>query len=215
MATARELHAEVTLPDGSAMVIGGVGGNGRALASTELYDPVANAVSTLAAALAEPSDAVVIDGNLVIVESAAHRLTVLPLSHRYLDVEAQEYATKRATTDIAPGKFALRIAFTPPTGQHFDNSFGPATKLSVGATPPELLLDGAGESTELTRVLVINDATNGVLHVTVSAATCDDDVEHAACHLHQQDWGIPVRVAVDGADHLDLMLRGMAERTMT
>jgi hypothetical protein len=151
----------------------------------------------------------------VIVESAAHRLTALPLSQKYLDVEAQEYATTRATTDIAPGKFALRIAFTPPTGQHFDNSFGPATKLSVSATPPELLLDGAGESTELTRALVINDVTNGVLHVTVSAATCDDDVEHAACHLHQQDWGIPVRVAVDGADHLDLMLRGMAERTTT
>jgi hypothetical protein len=105
------------------------------------------------------------------------------------------------------------VAFTPPSGQHFDNSFGPATKLSVSATPPELLLNGAGDGTELTRTLMINELQNGVLHVTVSAATCDNDVEHAACHLHQQDWGIPVRVTADGVDRLDLMLRGMAERT--
>jgi hypothetical protein len=78
-----------------------------------------------------------------------------------------------------------------------------------------LLLDGAGDGTELARTLVINDVPDGVLHVTVSAATCDDDVDHAACHLHQQDWGIPVRVAAGGADHLDLLLRGMAERTTT
>ena len=62
---------------------------------------------------------------------------------------------------------------------------------------------------------VLKVGKDGVLHVTASAATCDDDVAHAACHLHQQDWGIPVRVVADGVDHLDLMLRGMAERTTT
>ena len=45
---------------------------------------------------------------------------------------------------------------------------------------------------------------SGILHVSVQAASCDGDPdtgevpEHAACHLFQQDWGIPVRV-VDGA----------------
>jgi hypothetical protein len=52
-----------------------------------------------------------------------------------------------------------------------------------------------------------------VLHVSVQAAACDatgDDAvaEHAACHLYQQDWGIPVRL-VDGApSELTLDLRG-------
>jgi hypothetical protein len=51
----------------------------------------------------------------------------------------------------------------------------------------------------------------GVLHVTVRVATCDDDDEHAACHIHHQDWGLPVRVTPSGVDHLDLMLRGLAD----
>lgn len=195
------------LPDHSVVVCDTYNG------ALRRYDAAAASVSTLATGLAEPSDALVADGNLVVVESAAHQLTAISLAAKYLDVEAVEYATRRSATDVAPGRFALQVAFTPPSGQHFDNSFGPATKLSVSATPPELLLNGAGDGTELTRTLMINELQNGVLHVTVSAATCDNDVEHAACHLHQQDWGIPVRVTADGVDRLDLMLRGMAERT--
>ncbi len=48
-----------------------------------------------------------------------------------------------------------------------------------------------------------------MLQVTAQAATCDADVEHAACHLTRQDWGVPVRV-VDGAvTRLPLVLRGL------
>ena len=41
---------------------------------------------------------------------------------------------------------------------------------------------------------------DGVLHVAAFAASCDDgdEVEFPACHVHQQDWGVPVRL-VDGA----------------
>ena len=49
----------------------------------------------------------------------------------------------------------------------------------------------------------------------MQAAACDGDPvtgevpEHAACHLYQQDWGIPV-VLEDGApDVLTLDLRGV------
>jgi len=176
------------------------------------YDPSTDAVTTLAAGLAEPSDAFVAGENLVVVESAAHRLTALALNHKYLDVETHAYATKRTTTDVRPGGFELAIAFTPPTGQHFDNRDGPSTRLVVEASPPELLTSGSGASTDLHRSLVIDEAIgNGVLHVSVRAATCDDASEHAACHLHQQDWGIPIRVIASGAERLDLMLRGVVE----
>ena len=197
------------LPDGSIAICDTYNG------SIRRYDPATATVSTLATGLAEPSGALVSGGNLVVIESAAHRLTAISLAVKYLDVETREFATQRSATEVAPGKFALQVAFTPPTGQHFDSSFGPATKLSVSAAPSELLLEGSGDGAELTRTLVIGDVKDGVLHVTASAATCDDDVAHAACHLHQQDWGIPVRVVADGVDHLDLMLRGMAERTTT
>ena len=48
-----------------------------------------------------------------------------------------------------------------------------------------------------------------MLQVTAQAATCDADVEHAACHLTRQDWGVPVRVVADGATRLPLVLRGL------
>ncbi len=32
---------------------------------------------------------------------------------------------------------------------------------------------------------------------------------HAACHLYQQDWGIPVVLGEGGESHLELDLRGV------
>jgi hypothetical protein len=85
--------------------------------------------------------------------------------------------------------------------------------LVVSATPPELLRDGEGSAAGLVRQLRLDDTvTEGVLHVSVQAAACDaqDDelVEHAACHLYQQDWGIPVRLVAGAARELTLDLRG-------
>ena len=40
------------------------------------------------------------------------------------------------------------------------------------------------------------------------AASCDEGAEFPACHVHQQDWGIPVRVVPGGAAELRLFLRG-------
>jgi hypothetical protein len=52
---------------------------------------------------------------------------------------------------------------------------------------------------------------DGVLHVAARAASCDTGGGvGAACHLHQQDWGIPVRVAEDGTHRLVLPLSGAA-----
>ena len=111
---------------------------------------------------------------------------------------------------VAPGPLTLDVIFTPAPGQKLDTQFGPSTRLEVSASPPELLLDGAGKATDLSRSLVINpDVPKGVLQVVAQAATCDVDVEFPACHLTRQDWGVPIVVTPDGPSRLPLILRGM------
>ena len=104
----------------------------------------------------------------------------------------------------------MTVVFEPAPGQRLDDRYGPSTRLQVSASPPELLREGAGDSVELTRQLVIaDDVLDGVLHVTAQAASCDDGVEHPACHVSRQDWGVPVRVSPGGAARLPLLLRGL------
>ena len=81
-------------------------------------------------------------------------------------------------------------------------------RLPGKTTPPALLRDGEGRGTALTRTLVVDPAVgDGVLHVAARAASCDaDGGQGAACHMHQQDWGIPVRVAAAGTSRIDLPL---------
>jgi hypothetical protein len=172
------------------------------------YDPATGTVTTLATGLAEPSDAVEVDGEIVVVESAGHRVTRPLMRAGHHDGTAQQ--TQRPVTEVAPGDVRLDVVFAPPKGQHLDEQFGPATRLAVSASPPDLLIEGAGQATGLTRGLTLADGiAEGVLHVTAWAATCDDEGEHPACHLTTQDWGIPVRVVPGGDPALTLMLRGI------
>jgi hypothetical protein len=91
-----------------------------------------------------------------------------------------------------------------------DDRFGPPSQLLVSATPPGLLKSGDGRGTDLTRTLVVDGTVgDGVLHVAARAASCDiDQGEGAACHMHQQDWGVPVRVTPEGVRRLVLPLSG-------
>ncbi|MFD8871526.1 NHL domain-containing thioredoxin family protein [Streptomyces sp. NPDC059590] len=178
------------------------------------FDPASGEVSTLATDLREPSGAVLVDGDIVVVESARHRLTRLRLPEEAVRVEAVAHRTQRAATDIAPGTLRLDVVFQAPAGQKLDTRYGPSTRLLVSSTPPELLAEGEGAGTDLNRELVLADGvTEGVLHVSAMAASCDDDPlnEYPACHVHQQDWGVPVRVTDGGATRLPLVLAGMDE----
>jgi len=193
------------LPDGSVAVADTYNG------AVRRYDPGTKDVSTLATGLAEPSDLAVVDGVLVVVESAAHRLTRVRLPDEALVIDGVAQRRHRPITELAPGEVELVVEFAAPSGQKLDERYGPATRLVVTATPPQLLREGEGKGTELTRRLVLDPHVgDGVLHVAAMAASCDDDpgIEFPACHVHQQDWGVPIRL-VDGADsHLALMLRG-------
>ncbi|MDG5801611.1 redoxin domain-containing protein [Streptomyces ossamyceticus] len=180
------------------------------------YDPVTGEVTTLATDLREPSDAVLVGEDIVVVESARHRLTRLRLPEETVKVEAVAHRTRRAPTEVAPGSLRLDIVFQAPAGQKLDERYGPSTRLLVSSTPPELLLGGEGADTALSRTLELNPSiSEGVLHVSAMAASCDDDPanEYPACHVHQQDWGVPVRVSSGGADRLPLVLAGMDEGT--
>ncbi|MFI0775690.1 NHL domain-containing thioredoxin family protein [Streptomyces sp. NPDC021212] len=184
------------------------------------YDPATGEVSTLATDLREPSGAVLVDQDIVVVESARHRLTRLRLPEEAVRVEAVAHRTQRAATDIAPGTLRLDVVFQAPAGQKLDTRYGPSTRLLVSSTPPGLLADGEGAGTDLRRELVLADGvTEGVLHVSAMAASCDDTEsdsgsaagsnEYPACHVHQQDWGVPVRVTEGGAARLPLVLAGL------
>ncbi|KOG45493.1 NHL domain-containing thioredoxin family protein [Streptomyces decoyicus] len=176
------------------------------------FDPASGEVTTLATDLREPSDAVLVDDDIVVVESARHRLTRLRLPEEAVRVESVAHRTQRAATEVAPGALRLDVVFQAPAGQKLDTRYGPSTRLLVSATPPELLADGAGAGTDLARDLVLADGvTEGVLHVSAMAASCDDDpdIEYPACHVHQQDWGVPVEIAEGGVARLGLVLAGL------
>ncbi|MCX5146563.1 redoxin domain-containing protein [Streptomyces sp. NBC_00320] len=176
------------------------------------FDPATGQVSTLATDLREPSDAVLVGEDIVVVESARHRLTRLRLPEEAVRVDAVAHRTQRAATEVAPGTLRLDVVFQAPTGQKLDTRYGPSTRLLVSSTPPELLVEGEGAGTDLFRELALNpEVTEGVLHVSAMAASCDDDPanEYPACHVHQQDWGVPVTVTAEGANRLPLVLAGM------
>jgi hypothetical protein len=203
------------LPDGSVAVSDTYNG------AIRRFDPGAGELSTLATGLREPSDAVVevgADGTarLVVVESAGHQLVRVPLPERAQHVDGLAHQTQRPPTELAAGEVELAVAFEPPTGQKLDYRWGDPTRLMVSATPPQLLVGGDGSGEGLARRLVLDGSVGGgVLHISVQAAACDGDPgtgevpEHAACHLYQQDWGIPVVLAEGAPAVLELALRGL------
>ena len=217
------------LPDGSVLVADTYNGAIRRYApagtAADGRDTEA-AVSTVARGLKEPSDILVEpdeDGNpvsIVVVETNAHQLVRLAVPEEYLQVDEGALQTQRPRTAIAAGDLELAVSFAAPTGQKLDDRWGDPTQLKISSSPEDLLLGGDGTSTGLNRTLRINpDVAEGVLHITARAASCDGEAgqpipDHAACHLYQQDWGIPVTVhagsdGVQPEPRLDLDLRGI------
>jgi len=193
----------VLLPDGSVAVLDTYN------AAVRRFDPASQRLTTLAADLAEPSGAVVVDDHLLVVESAAHRLTRVPLGSAAV-ASGASHRTARPVTDLAAGEVEIEVVFEPPPGEKVDDRWGPATRLMVTATPPALLRDGDGRGTDLRRTVVLAaEVGEGVLHIAAQAASCDvSDGEGAACRMHQQDWGVPVRLTPTGEARLRLPLSG-------
>ncbi|RBP67095.1 thiol-disulfide isomerase/thioredoxin [Brevibacterium sanguinis] len=221
-----------TLPDGSIAIADTYNG------AIRRYDPTTDEVTTLARGLREPSDILVVDAagpsdqeetgagvdpgssaeaaeaELLVVESASHALTRVKLPKDAQRVDEGALSTRRPPTEIAPGPVAISVSFSVPAGQKLDDRWGDPTFLQVSATPPGLIVSGEGGAEGLERDIVLNpDCPSGVLHVTARAAACDGEPGgeiplHAACHLYQQDWGIPVDLVDTAPNELTLDLRG-------
>ena len=197
------------LPDGRIAIADTYNG------AIRLLDEETGEVVTVATDLKEPSDAIVgppVDGigQLIVVESGTHRITWVPVAkaaERVIDEGAQR--SERPSTEVGPGPLTVRVLFTPPPGHKLDDSLGPSTQVTIATTPTSMLQGGGGVDTALERTITLDPAyAEGVLHVSARAASCDADpaVEFPACHMHQQDWGVPIRVVEGGPDHLDLSL---------
>ncbi|HEX2144477.1 MAG TPA: NHL domain-containing thioredoxin family protein [Glycomyces sp.] len=188
------------LPDGRVSVADTYNG------ALRVYDPETRTVSTLAAGLAEPSDVIVLDGKVIVVESAVHRLAAPDLGEAA--VAGRHHRVARKRTKVVPGALRLEVLFEPAAGQKLDYTFGSPIQVTVSADPPRLLAEGAGKGEELGRDLVLAEGIErGVLQVVAQAATCDAEAEHPACHLTRQDWGVLIEIAEDGVATLRLVLR--------
>lgn len=208
------------LPDGSVLVADTYNGAIRRFHAEHFAadgTTVPAEVSTVARGLKEPSD-VLLDSDgttLLVVETNAHELVRIAVPEEYLTVDEGASQTQRPATAVSAGEFSLTVGFSAPTGQKLDDRWGDPTQLKVSSSPENLILEGGGNSEGLERTLRLNpEVTEGVLHITARAAACDgapgEEIPmHAACHLYQQDWGIPVTLE-DGADTgLQLDLRGV------
>ncbi|MCI2418929.1 NHL domain-containing thioredoxin family protein [Saccharopolyspora sp. K220] len=195
------------LPDGSVAICDTYNG------AIRRYEPATGEVSTLATEVAEPSGAAVVDGELVVVASAAHRIErPVPPGVAAQLVEGASQQVKRPATEIGGGEVELAVVFTPPPGTKLDDRYGPSTRLEISSSPANLLVEGAGAGTDLVRRLVLADGIEqGVLHVVAQAASCDDDpaIEHPVCRLTRQDWGVPIKITAAGPNRLPLVMGGL------
>jgi hypothetical protein len=194
------------LPDGSVLIADTYNG------AIRKYSPDTNAVSTIARGLLEPSDLELVNTEsgprLAVVETAANRISLLPIEQGAL-VQGAAMRTARPALEVLSGELTINVTFSAPPGQKLDERYGPSSFLVVSSTPKELLLEGAGNSMELSRTITLNPAiAEGVLHVAAKGASCDESEEGAQCHIHQQDWGIPIRVTATGVDSVELVLSG-------
>lgn len=198
----------VVLADGSVVIADSYNG------AIRRYNPDTNQVTTLHRGLREPSDVAVVDTpdgqRLAVVESSAHTVSILSLPpgtvHR-----GEQLRTVRPPLALRPGVVDIEVVFAPPPGQKRDDRYGPSTQLVISSTPRGMIGQGVGTSVELTRhITVTSESSSGVLHVQAKGASCEEG-EFAACHIHQQDWGVPVVLTPDGASTIQLVLSGTSE----
>src|SRR5699024_11675694 len=99
----------------------------------------------------------------------AHRVVRIQIPKEAREVDGGVHQSQRPASDIASGEVSIDVVFTPATGQKLDDRFGPSTTLRVSSTPPELLVEGAGDGQDLHRDIVIAGPESGI---KIGRASC-------------------------------------------
>lgn len=196
----------IELPDGDLIIADTYNG------ALRRYSPKTNTVSSVARGLSEPSDVEIISTAkgpmLVVAETASNRVSLLPIELGDV-IQGDALRTVRPGLEVRPGAATIEVTFSAPPGQKLDSRYGPSTYLVVSSTPKEFLLSGGGGGNELIRKVTLNsEISHGVLHISAKGASCDIAEDGAQCHIHQQDWGIPVELSKDGVSLIELVLSG-------
>ena len=124
------------LPDGSVAVLDTYNG------AVRRFDPVSRTVTTLAIDLREPSGALLEpDGSLLVVESAAHRLTRITLPGNALRRPSTATGPSVRHSTSPPETSRSPSCSSRPSGQKLDDRYGESTRLLISASPPELLVE--------------------------------------------------------------------------
>jgi thiol-disulfide isomerase/thioredoxin len=171
------------------------------------YDPSTRQVSTVIAGLKEPTDVLSLESGLLVVESAANKITPVGLDVSTDSIQRESAAPVKGTpTEVSPN-LTLKITFDLPGSMHVDEGTDNPVRVTITSTPEALLPAGAGLGYELERQLKLEESVgSGTLHVTAVVASCDDT--DGVCTLMTQDWNLHVIVTGDGAQHFGLVLSG-------
>jgi hypothetical protein len=143
MSSARGDHTATLLASGKVLVVDGLGPNAVAASATDLYDPVANSWSTLAAPPLAPR--------------FSHVAPLLP-SGKVL-IAGGDQLTSGVGQAVGTAVFdPTRLAWTPGPSTSYTHSTGTAVVLTQGANAGRVLL--AGGDTGLNQVELFDPATS-------------------------------------------------------
>lgn len=170
------------------------------------YDPSTKSVSTVESGLNEPTGVLVSGPDLYVVESAAGRLSKIPLQAENTVADGASLRSRTTVVEVAP-EMAIEIGLELPEPMTVDPETEDPIRVSISSTPSDLITNGAGPGHELRRSLTLSPSVKtGTIHISAKVAYCDP--VQGLCTLMTKDWNIHVNVGSDGTKKIALILSG-------
>jgi len=171
------------------------------------YIPATRQVSTIIDGLQEPTDVLTMDTDLLVVESAASRITWVALNVQMAPKQKESTVPVKGDPIVVTPRLDMVIHLSLPEPMHIDENTENPARVTITSTPNSLLVEGDGQSSELRRQLKLDQAIEGgTIHVSAAVATCDDSA--GICTLMTQDWNLHVMISNSGTGKIELILSG-------